>query len=78
MRRTVTGLALAAILMMPTASMAAQRHQVSHVSWWQTIVEWVVQVTGFEKSTSIPTTQTAAGSVPTSDARSLIDPNGEE
>lgn len=78
MRRTVTGLALAAILLMPTASMAAQRHQVSPVSWWQTIVEWVVQVTGFEKSTSIPAAQAADGEASTSDASSVIDPYGKE
>jgi hypothetical protein len=76
MRRTVTGLALAAILLMPTASMAAQRHQVSPVSWWRTIVEWVVQVISFEKNTS--TLQAADESVPTSNARTIIDPGGGE
>lgn len=78
MQRTVISLTLAAVLLMPTAGMAAPRHQISPLSWWETFVTWVVQVTGIEKSTTTAVGPPATNSPPLDvpDARSIIDPNG--
>jgi hypothetical protein len=76
MRRTVIGLVLAAVVLMPTAGMAAQRKQISsRSSWLQIVMTWVThQVNAAQK---ILVSDPPQPPPPPDDARSIIDPNGD-
>ena len=72
LRRRVTGLVLAAALLMPTIGMAAQNHKAPLTSWWKSLITWVAHVTGYA------TDQTTNHSRPSVnlDGSAIIDPNG--
>jgi hypothetical protein len=68
MRRTVLGLVVVAVMLMPMPGMAAQGDNKAAISWWKALLTWVVQAAGLTASS---TDQTATPS-----ASSIIDPSG--
>ena len=72
LRRRVTGLVLAAALLIPTISTAAQNHRAPMTSWWKSLITWVAHVTGYATD---PTSSRSRPSV-NLDGSAIIDPNG--
>ena len=54
LRRRVTGLVLAAALLIPTISTAAQNHRAPMTSWWKSLITWVAHVTGYATDPTCP------------------------
>lgn len=58
MKRTVTGIVLAAVLLSPACGLAAQKHsgESAPLSWWQGLVEFAARLitTGQAKSEIVP------------------------
>lgn len=81
MRRTVIGFVLAAVLLLPGASAAAEDARVCPSSWWQALIQWAAQLIAIEESNAPDDPEPGlpegeSGPTQSNDARTIIDPNG--
>ena len=67
MRRTLLGLVVTAVILMPVPSMAAQEMHTARAPWWGTLMTWVVRLTGWTSERPPQVTPNAS---------SIIDPYG--
>jgi hypothetical protein len=80
MRRTVTGIVLAAALLTPASSMAASRHNAmpTLLSWWDAVVECADRIVVHARDgiKSPRSRHLGRGGAPTEKSSTTIDANG--